>query len=1176
MFEKKKKKVKNKKSTHLQCYRRLGIHRKKYFKFSNQLIYISLSGQIYTYPSYEEVLQSDKYILDELRITKFGESSAIADIKLLYKKLYKNEYDPSNYSKQNFEHYYIPPSIIKAYNELGIHNLYKEQAECLCKIFLNDDIENKIKNGIYMNNGYNEEYVSNENTHCKSNVEGNTDFSMDLNFFCDMNIVEMKNINYTFVKKEDVQTDEFTDIIKSDITFGKNNKNGDIGNCMDDKIKTYTNENIPKNIPKNIHEIINEYTNECNLNSSHSKYDRFDNVENSSYKKMSEICNFNNNKNNKFYNNFLFKIPTGMGKTLIYDILIIRQVLYKGFRVILTLPTLSLINEKYEYYDKLFGDQTVSLNIKKFNSNDFTGYSYSLSTDLALCTYEQANTILSIIIKNNLKFNYLFILDEIHYINNQKRGFFIESLLTKIKYIQKNFSHIYNIKAYGFSATLSNIDQLAEWLEANVYESKTKLQRIKYLYKMDNSLYKDINKNEVERTLENCNVLDPNHLGYLMSEEFILKKNVLIFCPSKNKSEQTASFISTILPYYLNKREYKIDMELQEKRFKLLKDLKDLTIKVANVEKMIMNGIFYHHSGLNINEKSLIENSFRNNILFCLCCTTTLSVGINMNIHTIIIRSLKLGKSLITKDEITQMAGRCGRSQKKMYDSITNSKNLDGNTNKSSMTPDRRYNDLSGLPPILDYDYDCDGKVIIFVSNAEKHYLEKILYDEEETSKLKTTLNNFQMCKFLLDFIHLKLIKTKKDMFNFLYLYSIKFFKSKNIEDSINNDVDNCNDNQNHSIIDMKNNHINNNNNNNDKCSSNNMSEKILMDVKLTFQYLFENKLITIPYEQEKNYYEHVFNKMFNINFCDINKIFDFQYINQSVNPNILMKYNITQKINVFKKLYHNYKGKNITVDKQTSFFTLPFITILLIFKDIEFNKNLFQNLYVEFIKYLFLININLQQYDLFVYDILNDDDPISCTELFSYVQSASSIMEFIFNYSIVQYIYVKGFPPDVLLMIFAFCINSEINLKIHFDIYEQILMSHNKNIQNIFKFFGLNVEKLKNFELKNVDDLFDASASIIKGKLNIDQIYENLEWIKIKRFYYAMIIYDCYNDDVYQVANKYRLKLKEIKTVYLRCIFNLSYNCRILKNFKNSLDIFCIILENLLSKMKTKSFPFI
>lgn len=285
------------------------------------------------------------------------------------------------------------------------------------------------------------------------------------------------------------------------------------------------------------------------------------------------------------------------------------------------------------------------------------------------------------------------------------------------------------------------------------------------------------------------------------------------------------------------------------------------------------------------------------------------------------------------------------------------------------MTPDRRYTDSSGLPPILDYDYDCDGKVIIFVSNVEKHYLEKILYDEEEMSKLKTTLNNIQMCKFLLDFIHLKLIKTKKDMFDFLYLYSIKFFKAKRVEGNTNDDDQNNGINMN----------INNNDkcihNNNDKCCihnnnkcSNNMNEKILIDVKQTFQYLFENKLITIPYEQEKNYYEHVFNKIFHINFCDINKIFTFQYINQNINPNILMKYNITQKINIFKKLYHNYKGKNITTDKQTSFFTLPFITILLIFKDIEFNKNLFQNLYVEFIKYIFLMNINLQQYDRSTY----------------------------------------------------------------------------------------------------------------------------------------------------------------------------------------------------------------
>ncbi|CRG95035.1 DEAD box helicase, putative [Plasmodium gallinaceum] len=1036
-------KKKEKKANPLICHRRLGIYKKKIYENNKQLIYVSLSGHIYTNNTYKEIVKFDNNILNELNISKTGNNSSINNVKLFYNKLNESKIngDISNCEEKKFEYYFIPDSIIKEYNNIGIYELYKDQIECLKNIFHNEEIENNLKN-------------KNDEEFFVHRKKENVNFLLDSDFFLPIEKSEIKDIKCLYYK--------------------------------DNKIN------------ESIRDKENEYKN--------------------------YTCN-----NNIFYKNFIFNITTGMGKTVIYDILIIRFILYKGYRVVLSLPTMSLINEKSDYYEKLLGNNTVSLNIKKFNSLNFTGYSYNMSTDIALCTYEQANIIVNIIIKNNLKCNYIFIIDEIHYINDIHRGFFIESLLTKIKFIQKNYEHLFYIRTYSFSATLSNIDQLGEWLNAKVYVSKEKLYNIKYLYKIKNIIYKDLNINEIERKLDNPFLLDPDHLVYLISEELILKKNVLIFCPTRDKTEKVASFISNVLPYYLKNKNYRINKRLLDKRIHLINELKKLNVKIENLEKLILNGIFFHHSQLDKNEKEIIENSFKNNILFCLCCTTTLSVGVNLNVHTVIIRSLRLGNTYLTKDQIIQMAGRCGRTKKVLEKKKIDVDNYIDSEIYATNDLCNNRNDFS----IYDYDIGCDGKVLIFLNHCDKNYLEKIFSNNFEMCKLKTKLHNFQLCKFILEFIHLELIKTKKDMFDLLFFYTLKFFK---IENSLE-------------------------------------KEKIIKEIKQNFQFLFENKLIIIPYEKEQIYYHYLFSKIYNLNLYKMSNFFDFQFLNEFINIDILMKCDLKKKKELFNKLLVNYKFINNKKDEK-SFFTLPFITILLIFKDTQFNKNLFQNLFVQLIKYLFIININEEQYNFYVYDILNEEDNISCTELSSYFYSIFNVFDFIFNYSLIQYTYIKGFPTDSLLMIFVFCMNSEVSLKIHFDIYEEILKSNN-NIYKIFQYFGLQIDKLHKFKLKKSDDLYSTSLSILKGEIDIDKLYENFEWIKIKRFYFSLIVYDVFKEDLNTVSYKYRLKTNEVKNLYIKSCYILSFNFKILRNFRNSLDIFCIVLENLLSKMKSKNFLF-
>ncbi|EDL44372.1 helicase, putative [Plasmodium vivax] len=964
---------KEKKPNQFICHRRLGIYKKKMYRHRHQLIYVSLSGRIYTNTNYKDAVQVDNRILSELNISKTGAKSSIHDVNLLYSSVNElvNLGDGAHLDEKTFEYYCIPRSIISEYNRLGIYELYKEQADCLRNILQNEQVENSVQRKV-------EEKTPGERTPGERTPgEGtpekghppNVDSFFDAEFF-----TPLEELKHRGEEKGG-----------SEASPRSRPPNGRASS--------------PQSRPPNGRETPQQ----SRPPNAHPRDDKWD------------VLYANPpTRNNFFYKNFLFNIPTGMGKTIIYDIQIIRLVLYKGYRAILTLPTVSLINEKNDYYEKLLGENTVSLNIKKFNSSNFTGYSYSLSTDIALCTYEQANIILNIIIKNNLKCNYIFIIDEIHYINDTQRGFFIESLLTKIKYIQRNCESVFNIRAYGFSATLSNVDQIGEWLDAKVHVSKEKLQKIKYLYKIENAIYKDIHKKELERTLGAPFYLDPDHLVYLLSEELILQRNVLIFCPTKKKSEQVASFISNILPYYLKNRNYKVKREVVERRVKLVGELKELSVKIPDVDKLILSGIFYHHSELEKSEKEIVEGAFRSNTLFCLCCTTTLSVGVNFNVHTVIIRSIRLGNAFLTKDQIVQIAGRCGRVKK--------------------------ARGVSAEAAVHDYDLDCDGKVVIFLTACDKAYMEKILKDDVDACKLKTKLHNFQLCKFILEFIELNLIKTKKEMVDFLFLYTLK--------------------------------------------------ELIMQEVKQTFQYLFENKLIIIPHEKEQCYYYYLFAKIYNVNLYQMEQLFDFHFLCQYINVETLIKCNLQQKIDLFKKLHRNYKVKEFISErrKPKAFFSLPFLTILLIFKDTQLNTNLFEHLFVQLVKYLFLVNINSKQLDFYVYDILRDDDVIACTEVSPYVHPICNALDFIFNFSFIQYVYVKGFPTDVLLMIFVFCINSEISLKIHFDVYEEVLTSSSGpeggGVRKIFHYFDLSMDKLRRFKACRNDDLCaECAKNVLRGE---------------------------------------------------------------------------------------------
>ena len=80
-------------------------------------------------------------------------------------------------------------------------------------------------------------------------------------------------------------------------------------------------------------------------------------------------------------------------------------------------------------------------------------------------------------------------------------------------------------------------------------------------------------------------------------------------------------------------------------------------------------GVAFHHAGLDPNDRRIVEDAYLKGHVSVLCCTSTLSVGVNLPCHTVIIKNTvtyqtDIGACKEYSDlDIMQMLGRAGRPQ---------------------------------------------------------------------------------------------------------------------------------------------------------------------------------------------------------------------------------------------------------------------------------------------------------------------------------------------------------------------------------------------------------------------------------------------------------------------------------------------------------------------------------
>ncbi|PIA61816.1 hypothetical protein AQUCO_00200069v1 [Aquilegia coerulea] len=372
--------------------------------------------------------------------------------------------------------------------------------------------------------------------------------------------------------------------------------------------------------------------------------------------------------------NMVISAPTGSGKTVLFELCILRLlsrflskeekfIHVKGtLKTIYIAPSKALVQEKLRDWNHKLGSWGI-------NCLELTGDSevYNIrnlqEADVILTTPEKFDAVTRYRIRDGgLSFFSdigLILIDEVHLLNDT-RGASLEAIVSRIKMLsnnsEMNSSTLAHVRLVAVSATIPNIEDLAEWLMAPSQGIKRFGEEMRPVKLTTRVFGYAPAKNDFlfERRLQNYvyDILMQNSRG----------KSALVFCSTRKGAQEAALQLSQTAMTFGYSNPFIKSREQQER-------LKDASLSCSDkqMQSCIQFGVGYHNGGLCLKDRNLIEGLFLKGDLQVLCTTNTLAHGINLPAHTVVIKSTQnfnkeKGMYLeYDRSMILQMCGRAGR-----------------------------------------------------------------------------------------------------------------------------------------------------------------------------------------------------------------------------------------------------------------------------------------------------------------------------------------------------------------------------------------------------------------------------------------------------------------------------------------------------------------------------------
>ncbi|KAK6315773.1 hypothetical protein J4Q44_G00132970 [Coregonus suidteri] len=358
--------------------------------------------------------------------------------------------------------------------------------------------------------------------------------------------------------------------------------------------------------------------------------------------------------------NLIYSLPTSGGKTLVAEILIVKELLCRKRDALFILPYISLVQEKVRGLASFGLELDFMVEEYAGSKGRFPPVKRRGKRSLYIATIEKAHSLVNSLIEAKRLDNVgLVVVDELHMLGDGSRGAIIEMTLAKVLYISKSTQII------GMSATLGNVQDIQKFLKADNYTNDFRPVELKEYVKLKDSIYEvDPKEEECFRFSRLLNFkyssamqkVDQDHIVALVTE-VIPSQSCLVFCPTKKNCENVAGMICKYL------KEDFIQHKQAEKAV-LLGELRSSGngSLCPVLKKTVPYGLAYHHSGLTSEERKLVEEAYSAGVLCLLTCTSTLAAGINLPARRVILRSPYVAADFLKRSQYKQMVGRAGRA----------------------------------------------------------------------------------------------------------------------------------------------------------------------------------------------------------------------------------------------------------------------------------------------------------------------------------------------------------------------------------------------------------------------------------------------------------------------------------------------------------------------------------
>ena len=406
--------------------------------------------------------------------------------------------------------------------------------------------------------------------------------------------------------------------------------------------------------------------------------------------------------------------PTASGKTLLALLKIIKTFQEEKGKSAYVVPLKALAQEKYRDFSEILAQFGMKVAIA---TSDFDASGEELlSADVSILTVEKLDSLLRHDDEFGKKLK-LVAIDEAHLLNDEGRGGTLEIVMTKLLG--------YGSKMLALSATISNAEEVAAWLNAKLIRSDYRPTKLVFEVCSGGKIrkvLKETGRIEKPRKMETKNSLEELVSGALkknpvvnFAEEKEERENgndekktegegktvvtetereeaketegegktegkkektattfngklamgtgqVLVFVSSRRNAEKVAEELSALTKKFSSGNEAK----LEELARRVLKALPTPTMQCKKLAECVRNGIAFHHAGLHPKQRVVIEDGFKKErIIKAISCTTTLAMGIDYPASTVIIKDLKrftgAFSEFIPNFEVMQMCGRAGR-----------------------------------------------------------------------------------------------------------------------------------------------------------------------------------------------------------------------------------------------------------------------------------------------------------------------------------------------------------------------------------------------------------------------------------------------------------------------------------------------------------------------------------